>query len=44
MVLDYLVNPSKYTHYSFDSLDEYSKESNIKGCIDVFRLVKRWAS
>lgn len=40
MVPDYLMNPSKYTYYSFDSSDEYSEESSIKGFMDVFRLVK----
>lgn len=39
-VPDYLVNPSKYTHYSFDSSDEFNEESSIKACMDVLRLAK----
>ncbi|KAJ0103204.1 hypothetical protein Patl1_05410 [Pistacia atlantica] len=35
---DYLLNPSKYTRYSFDSLSEHDEESNT--CMDLLKLVK----
>lgn len=39
-VPDYILNPSKYTRYSFDSSDKFIDESNTKTCMDVLTLIK----
>jgi hypothetical protein len=39
-VPDYLLNPSKYTRYSFDSTSEIDEESNTQACMDSLNLVK----
>lgn len=39
-VPDYLLNPSKYTYYSFDSTSEIDEESNAQACMDSLNLVK----
>ncbi|KAI3825245.1 hypothetical protein L1987_06726 [Smallanthus sonchifolius] len=35
-VPDYVRNPSKYTHYTFDSMDGVDEESNRKAYMDLF--------
>ncbi|XP_028057070.1 uncharacterized protein LOC114261065 [Camellia sinensis] len=37
---NYVLNPSKYTHYSFDSSSEIDDESNSQACVDLLKLVK----
>jgi hypothetical protein len=39
-VPDYLLNPSKYTRYSFDSTSEIDEESNAQACMDSLNLVR----
>ncbi|KAL5733862.1 hypothetical protein ACOSP7_031723 [Xanthoceras sorbifolium] len=39
-VPDYILNPSKYTRYSFDSSSEFNEESNTKACMDLLELIK----
>lgn len=40
-VPDYVLNPCRYTHYSFDSSSEGSNEgSNTKACMDLLELIK----
>lgn len=41
-VPDYLINPSKYRCYSFDSTSEVDEESNAQACMDFFNLVKKF--
>uniref|UniRef100_A0A5B7BPD6 Uncharacterized protein n=1 Tax=Davidia involucrata TaxID=16924 RepID=A0A5B7BPD6_DAVIN len=38
---DYVLNPSKYTRYSFDSSSEVDEESNGQACMEFLKLVKR---
>ncbi|XP_057481163.1 uncharacterized protein LOC130768182 [Actinidia eriantha] len=40
-VPDYIRNPSKYTHYTFDSSSDIDEESNQKACIDFLNQLKR---
>ncbi|XP_022020990.1 nonsense-mediated mRNA decay protein 2 isoform X1 [Helianthus annuus] len=40
-VPDHVRNPSKYTHYTFDSLDNVDEESNRKAYMDFFNLMKK---
>ncbi|XP_059669920.1 uncharacterized protein LOC132315603 [Cornus florida] len=40
-VPDYIQNPSKYTHYTFDSSCDVDEESNRKAYIDFLNLMKR---
>ncbi|KAK0591557.1 hypothetical protein LWI29_003892 [Acer saccharum] len=40
-VPDYILNPSKYTRYSFDSSSEFDEGSNTKACLDLLELIKR---
>lgn len=37
---DYVRNPSKYTHYTFDSLSDESKEANQKAYMDFLNLMR----
>ncbi|CAL5349613.1 unnamed protein product [Camellia sinensis] len=37
---NYVLNPFKYTHYSFDSSSEIDDESNSQACVDLLKLVK----
>lgn len=37
---DYLLNPSKYKCYSFDSTSEFDEESNKKTCMDLLKSSK----
>lgn len=39
-VPDYIRNPSKYTHYTFDSSSDSDEESNQKACMDFFNRLK----
>lgn len=39
-VPDYLLNPSRYTRYSFDSTSEFDEESNAQACMDFLSQVK----
>lgn len=39
-VPDYVRNPSKYTHYTFDSMDDAHEETNRKAYMDFFNLLK----
>ncbi|KAL7608858.1 hypothetical protein Lser_V15G13396 [Lactuca serriola] len=39
-VPDYVRNPSKYTHYTFDSMDDADEETNRKAYMDFFNLLK----
>ncbi|KAL4568099.1 hypothetical protein LXL04_023700 [Taraxacum kok-saghyz] len=39
-VPDYVRNPSKYTHYTFDSMDDVDEEANRKAYMEFFNLVK----
>lgn len=39
-VPDYLQNPSRYTHYTFDSSNEVDEESNKKAYMDFLQLVR----
>ncbi|KAI3666069.1 hypothetical protein L6452_44707 [Arctium lappa] len=39
-VPDYVRNPSKYTHYTFDSMDDVDEESNRKAYMELFNSVK----
>nr|XP_043607008.1 myb-like protein V [Erigeron canadensis] len=43
-VPDHLRNPSKYTHYTFDSLDDVDEESNRKAFMNFSNMVKRSAA
>lgn len=43
-VPDYMVNPSKYTRYSFDSSSEVDEESNTIACMDFLKLAKELKS
>ena len=38
-VPDYIRNPSRYTHYSFDSSSEVDEESNAQACMDFLKLL-----
>ncbi|KAA8529992.1 hypothetical protein F0562_034404 [Nyssa sinensis] len=38
---DYVLNPSKYTRYSFDSSSEFDEESNGQACMEFLKLVKK---
>nr|XP_023875665.1 uncharacterized protein LOC111988130 [Quercus suber]POE82076.1 hypothetical protein CFP56_41844 [Quercus suber] len=38
---DYLLNPSKYTRYSFDSTSEFDEESNAQAYMDFINLVNK---
>ncbi|KAA8548285.1 hypothetical protein F0562_004454 [Nyssa sinensis] len=40
-VPDYIRNPSKYTHYTFDSSSDIDEESNCKAYMDFLKLMKR---
>ncbi|KAG7017870.1 hypothetical protein SDJN02_19736 [Cucurbita argyrosperma subsp. argyrosperma] len=40
-VPDYLRNPSRYTHYTFDSSNEVDEESNKKAYMDFLQMVRR---
>ncbi|KAI3699992.1 hypothetical protein L2E82_44604 [Cichorium intybus] len=40
VVPDYVRNPSKYTHYTFDSMDDVDEESNRKAYMELFNLLK----
>lgn len=40
-VPDYLRNPSKYTHYSFDSSNEVDEESNKQAYMDFLKLLEK---
>uniref|UniRef100_A0A5B7BGL2 U5 small nuclear ribonucleoprotein TSSC4 n=1 Tax=Davidia involucrata TaxID=16924 RepID=A0A5B7BGL2_DAVIN len=40
-VPDYIRNPSKYTHYTFDSSSDIDEESNCKAYMDFLTLMKR---
>ncbi|XP_052187294.1 uncharacterized protein LOC127798047 [Diospyros lotus] len=40
-VPDYLLNPSKYTHYTFDSANEVDDKSNSQAFLDFLKLVNR---
>ncbi|GFS34386.1 hypothetical protein Acr_00g0033730 [Actinidia rufa] len=40
-VPDYIRNPAKYTHYTFDSSSDIDEESNQKACIDFLNQLKR---
>lgn len=37
----YILNPSKYTHYTFDSSSDIDEESNQKACMDFLHQLKR---
>lgn len=39
-VPDYLRNPSRYTHYTFDSSNEVDEESNKKAYMDFLQLMR----
>ncbi|XWS39413.1 hypothetical protein CRYUN_Cryun18bG0052500 [Craigia yunnanensis] len=38
-VPDYIRNPFRYTHYSFDSSSEVDEQSNTQACMDFLKLV-----
>lgn len=40
-VPDYVRNPSKYTHYTFDSSDDMDDELNREACVDLFHDLRR---
>lgn len=40
-VPDYIQNPSKYTHYTFDSSSDLDEESNRQAYMDFLNMVKR---
>ncbi|KAJ9564229.1 hypothetical protein OSB04_000195 [Centaurea solstitialis] len=40
VVPDYVRNPSKYTHYTFDSMDDLDEESNKKAYMELLNSVK----
>ncbi|KAH7518969.1 hypothetical protein FEM48_Zijuj09G0227900 [Ziziphus jujuba var. spinosa] len=40
-VPDYLRNPSKYTHYTFDSCSDMDEESNKQAYMDFLKLLKK---
>lgn len=40
-VPDYIRNPSKYTHYTFDSSSDMDEESNKQACMDFLKFLKR---
>lgn len=40
-VPDYLINPKKYTHYTFDSSDDMDEESNRKAHADLFHDLRK---
>lgn len=40
-VPDYIRNPSRYTHYTFDSSSDMDEESNKEAFMDFLKLVKR---
>ncbi|XP_041014342.1 dentin matrix acidic phosphoprotein 1 [Juglans microcarpa x Juglans regia] len=40
-VPDFLLNPSKYTRYSFDSTSSIDEESNAQACMEFFKLVNK---
>lgn len=42
-VPDYVRNPSKYTHYTFDSMDDVDEESNRKAYMELFNSVRGWS-
>ncbi|PWA98206.1 hypothetical protein CTI12_AA000200 [Artemisia annua] len=39
-VPDHVLNPSRYTHYTFDSDEEVDEESNRKACMDFLNTLK----
>ncbi|KAI4375521.1 hypothetical protein MLD38_013380 [Melastoma candidum] len=39
-VPDYIRNPSRYTHYTFDSLSEMDKQSNRQAYMDLFSMLR----
>lgn len=41
-VPDYILNPSKYTRYNFDSSSEVDEESNTRACMDILKLAKEF--
>lgn len=40
-VPDYIINPSKYTRYNFDSSSEVNEGSNTEACMNLLELIKR---
>ncbi|KVH65607.1 uncharacterized protein LOC112504012 isoform X2 [Cynara cardunculus var. scolymus] len=42
-VPDYERNPWKYTHYTFDSMDDVDEESNKKAYMELFNSLKGWS-
>ncbi|XAR52061.1 hypothetical protein NMG60_11006912 [Bertholletia excelsa] len=40
-VPDYIRNPSKYTHYTFDSSSDIEEKSNQQACLDFLNQLKR---
>ncbi|GAB4847370.1 hypothetical protein Ancab_026428 [Ancistrocladus abbreviatus] len=40
-VPDYICNPSKYTHYTFDSTSDMDEESNCRAYMDFFNLLMK---
>lgn len=40
-VPDYVRNPSKYTHYTFDSSDDMDDELNREACVNLFHDLRR---
>lgn len=40
-VPDYLINPSKYTHYTFDSSDDMNDQSNRTAFMDFFNSLRK---
>lgn len=41
LVPDYICNPSRYTHYSFDSLSDMSEKSNCQAYMDFLSTTKK---
>ncbi|MCL7038422.1 hypothetical protein MKW94_030256 [Papaver nudicaule] len=39
-VPDYLLNPGKYTQYSFDSTDDDNEQSNKQACMDFLNTIR----
>ncbi|KAI3916859.1 hypothetical protein MKW98_014320 [Papaver atlanticum] len=40
-VPDYLLNPGKYTQYSFDSTDDDNEQSNKQACMDFLNTIRK---
>ncbi|KAI3882594.1 hypothetical protein MKW92_051846 [Papaver armeniacum] len=40
-VPDYLLNPGKYTQYSFDSTDDDNEQSNKQACLDFLNTTRK---